>query len=222
MSSAFDTVVLDIDGTLVDSNYQHAVAWFRAFRRFDVTPSVWRIHRAIGMGGDRLVGEVAGDEVEDEHGDEIRTAWEEEFAPYLPEIRPVDGARALLEHLHERGCVIVLASSGKSAHVDHYLDLLDARPLADAWTTSADAEQTKPAPDLVTTALDRVGHGAAVMVGDSTWDVVAARTIGLDTHCLLTGGFSAAELAEAGAVAVHENLDALWSTLDPLLTSRRR
>ncbi len=221
MSSSFDTVVLDVDGTLVDSNYQHAMSWFKAFRRFDVTPSLWRIHRALGMGGDKLVTEVAGDEVEQRHGDGLRTAWEEELGAYLPEICAVHGARRLLERLHERGCVVVIASSGKSDHVDHYLDLLDARPLADAWTSSADAEQTKPAPDLLTTALDRVDHGNPVMVGDSIWDVISASEIDLNTHCLLTGGFSVAELEKAGAAGVHEDLDALWTTLNPLLMARR-
>ena len=215
---AAHTVVLDVDGTLVDSNYQHSVAWFRAFRRHGVTPSVWRIHRAIGMGGDRLVAAVAGDEVESRCGDEVRAAWEQEYAPYLPEVCALDGARLLLERLHEHGCTVVLASSGKPDHIEHYLDLLDARRLADTWTTAQDAEQTKPAPDLLTAALERVEvRGSVVTVGDSTWDVLASRELGYDTHCVLTGGFSAAELERAGAVGVHEDLHALWAALEPTL-----
>lgn len=220
MSSSFDTVVLDVDGTLVDTNYQHSVAWFKAFRRHDVTPALWRIHRAIGMGGDRLVAEVAGDDVEQRSGDAIRTAWEEEFEPYLHEVCLLDGAQALLEHLRELGCTVVLASSGKPEHVEHYLDLLNGRRLAHTWTTAEDAENSKPAPDLVRNALAQVDGNRPVMIGDATWDVIAARKLGIDTHCVRTGGVSGAELLEAGAVAVHDDLPALQTALDPHLATR--
>ncbi len=214
-----DTVVLDVDGTLVDTNYHHAVAWFRAFRQHDVTASLWQIHRAIGMGGDRLVAEVAGDEVEHRAGDEIRAAWETEYQPMLHEVALLAGARDLLEHLHGRGCTVVLASSGKPEHVEHYLDLLDGRKFAQTWTTAEDAEQTKPAPDLIGAALEQVDHRRAVMVGDSIWDVVAARELDLDTHCVRTGGFSDDELRKAGAVAVYDDLPGLRSALDELVVS---
>ena len=78
-----DTAIFDVDGTLVDTNYQHALAWYRAFRRYEITPAVWRIHRAIGMGGDNLVTAIAGEDVEKAHGDELRAAWTEEFEPML-------------------------------------------------------------------------------------------------------------------------------------------
>ena len=146
--------------------------------------------------------------------DEVRAAWEQEYAPYLPEVCALDGARLLLERLHEHGCTLVLASSGKPDHIEHYLDLPDARRFADTWTTAQDAEQTKPAPDLLTAALERVEvRGSVVTVGDSTWDVLASRELGYDTHCVLSGGFSAAELERAGAVGVHEDLHALWAAL---------
>ncbi len=209
-----DTAVLDVDGTLVDTNYQHALAWYRAFRRHDITLQLWRIHRTIGMGGDQLVGALAGERVEAEHGDELRAAWAEEFDPMLDELRPFDGAHALLVEIHRRGFKLVLASSGKAEHVDHYLDLLDARDLADAWTTSDDVEQTKPAPDLVEVAVGKVEGARAVMVGDSTWDCVAAGKLHVPTYCLRTGGFSVDELTEAGARRVYESLPALQADLD--------
>src|SRR3954454_14339645 len=127
-----DTAVLDIDGTLVDTNYQHALAWFRAFRRFGVTLPIWRIHRAIGMGGDQLVAAVAGDRFETEHGDDARAAWKEEFDPLLGEVQPFEGVPELLRAIGERGVDVVLASSGAPEHVDAYLDLFDGRSLAKA------------------------------------------------------------------------------------------
>ncbi|MGI8779651.1 MAG: HAD family hydrolase, partial [Solirubrobacteraceae bacterium] len=141
--------VLDIDGTLVDTNYQHAVAWFRAFRRLEVTLPLYRIHRHIGMGGDQLVGALAGDEFEREQGDAVRELEGEHYMELIDEVRPLAGARELLCDLKDRGHVLVLASSAKQHEVDHYLDLLHARDLADGWTTSSDVEQTKPEPDLV-------------------------------------------------------------------------
>src|SRR5882724_8670731 len=118
-----DTAVVDVDGTLVDSNYQHALAWFRAFRHYDITLPVWRLHRAIGMGGDQLVAAVAGDEVEERLGDQLRARWSTEFDPMLDEVQPLIGARELLVELRGYGLTVVLASSGKPEHVDHYLDL---------------------------------------------------------------------------------------------------
>jgi beta-phosphoglucomutase-like phosphatase (HAD superfamily) len=141
-------MILDIDGTLVDTNYHHALAWYRAFRQHGVVLPIWRIHRAIGMGGDQLVEELAGAEVEEEHGDEIRDAEGPLYMTMIEEIEPFEGAKDLLRKLRGRERTIVLASSAKEDEVDHYLDLLEAREVVDAWTTSADVEATKPEPDL--------------------------------------------------------------------------
>ncbi|MGH2985924.1 MAG: HAD family hydrolase [Solirubrobacterales bacterium] len=206
--------ILDVDGTLVDSNYQHAIAWYRAFREHGLTPPVWRVHRHIGMGGDQLVAVVAGQEVERSAGDAIREAEKRLYAELIEEVRPFEGARELIEALKERGHTVVLASSAKEDEVERYLDLLDARELADSWTTSADVERTKPAPDLVSVAMRKAGTLSAVMVGDSTWDIEAARRAELKTIAVLTGGFSEAELLDAGAVAVFESLVDLREALD--------
>jgi HAD superfamily hydrolase (TIGR01549 family) len=205
------TAILDIDGTLVDTNYHHAIAWHRALRGHGHPVAVWRIHRHIGMGGDQIVGALAGEEVEESEGDSIREAEGEAYSELIGEVEPMEGARELIADLREEGHSVVLASSAKADEVDHYLDLLDARELVDAWTTSADVERTKPEPDLVNAALEKGGGGPAVMIGDSVWDVKAASAAGVPTLAVLTGGFSAAELREAGAAEVVESIRELRS-----------
>jgi HAD superfamily hydrolase (TIGR01549 family) len=201
--------ILDIDGTLVDTNYHHAIAWYRAFRQHGEVLPLWRIHRHIGMGGDQLVGSLAGERVEREKGDDIRAAEKALYMALIDEVEPFAGARELIEELKERGHAVVLASSAKPAEVDHYLDQLDARDLVDAWTTSGDVKATKPQPDLVIAAMEKAGTDDAVMVGDSTWDCKAAERAGIETIAVLTGGFSESELREAGAVAVFGSIDEL-------------
>src|SRR3954469_18553066 len=118
--------ILDVDGTLVDTNYHHALAWYRAFIQSDIELPVWRIHRAIGMGGDQLVPALAGEEAEKENGDEIRAAEKGRHLAMINEVRPLPNARRFIEVLKADGHPVVLASSAKKREVDHYLDLLDA------------------------------------------------------------------------------------------------
>jgi HAD superfamily hydrolase (TIGR01509 family) len=205
--------ILDIDGTLVDSNYQHALAWYRALREHGHVLPIWRIHRHIGMGGDQLVKALCGEEAEERDGDAIRDAEGRHYFAMIDEVEPLEGARELIVDLKESGHRVVLASSAKPEEVDHYLDLLDARDLADDWTSAGDVEQTKPAPDLVQTAIEKIGGGPAVMVGDSTWDCEAARRAGVQTIAVLTGGFSEAELRSAGAIAVFGSIGELRERL---------
>ena len=206
--------ILDIDGTLVDTNYHHALAWYRAFRRHGVVAPVWRIHRHIGMGGDHLIEAVVGEKIENERGDDIRASEKELYQELIDEVVPFDGARLLIEELKRRRHSVVLASSAKQEELDHYLDLLDARELVDGWTSSADVEATKPEPDLVRAALDKASQDDAFMIGDSTFDCIAAGRAGVATLAVLTGGFSEQELLEAGAVSVFESVDALRAGLD--------
>jgi HAD superfamily hydrolase (TIGR01509 family) len=210
------TAVLDIDGTLVDTNYHHAIAWFRAFAHCGVVLPIWRIHRHIGMGGDQVVTALCGEDIEVRLGDDIRHAEGDEYAQLIGEVRTMAGSRELIESLKERGHVVVLASSAKEDEVEAYLDMLDAREIADAWTTSADVESTKPAPDLVHAAMARVdGDPAdAVMVGDTPWDVRAAAGADVPTLAVVTGGFSESELREAGAAGVYESVSELRDRLD--------
>jgi HAD superfamily hydrolase (TIGR01509 family) len=208
------TAILDIDGTLVDTNYQHALAWHRALRAHGHIVQVWEVHRRIGMGGDQIIASLLGQEVEDREGEEIRAAEGAAYGEMIGEVEPMDGARGLLEDLHGEGSRVILASSAKEEEVDHYLDLLDARDLVDDWTTAADVENTKTDPDLVQTALAKAGgEGPAVMVGDSTWDVKAANSAGIPTLAVLTGGFSEAELREAGAAEVVRSIAKLREDL---------
>lgn len=175
---------------------------------------IWRIHRHIGMGGDQMLPALAGEEVARERGEDIRSAEKALYLAMIEEVEPFEGARGLMTDLKQRGHPVILASSAKQSELDHYLDLLDAREVADDWTSSADVEATKPEPDLVKAALEKAGTDDAVMVGDTTWDVEAAGRAGVETVAILTGGFSEAELREAGAAAVHDSIVELRERLD--------
>ena len=209
--------ILDIDGTLVDTNYHHTLAWYRAFRHHGIVLANWRIHRHIGMGGDKMVAALTDEQTEREQGDAIRAAEGVLYAQLIDEVETMEGSRELIEELKRRDHKVVFASSAKDGEVDHYLDLLDARELADGWTTSADVEATKPDPDLVKAALDAVGASSgddAVLIGDTPWDVKAAAAAGVRTLAVRTGGFGHDELAEAGALGVCESVEQLRRTLD--------
>jgi HAD superfamily hydrolase (TIGR01549 family) len=217
MTARATAAILDVDGTLVDTNYHHAIAWYRAFRAVGLTPPIWRIHRHIGMGGDQLVAAVAGEGAERCEGDAIRDAESEIYASLIEEVQPLDGARELIADLKDRADSVVLASSAKQPELEHYLDLLDARDLADDWTTSADVEATKPQPDLIHAAMDKANADSGLMIGDSTWDCEAAARADLASVAILTGGFSEQELRAAGASDVFEGLNELRSNLDAVL-----
>ncbi|HET6287965.1 MAG TPA: HAD family hydrolase [Amycolatopsis sp.] len=209
--------VLDVDGTLVDTNYQHALAWYRALRRVGEIYPVWRLHRLIGMGGDQLVTALGGADLERRVGDRARELQGEETDKLLEEMALLPGARDLLLTIKERGHRLVLASSGRQRHVDVYLDKLDARDIVDDWTTSADVDASKPAPDLLHTALQKIGappDAPAVMIGDSVWDVKAARKAGMPAIVVRSGGFGDDELLEAGASALYDTPADLTKNLD--------
>ena len=204
--------LLDVDGTLIDANYQHALAWYRAFRRHGIVLPVWRIHRHVGMGGDQLVPALVGERVDEEKGDDIRDTRDELYAELIDEVEPFDGAAELIAELGERGRTVVLASSSPDDEIQHYLELL-GDPGVD-HTTNDDVEATKPEPDLVKAALAKAGTDDAVMVGDTPWDIEAARKAGLETVCVISGGFSERELRDAGAAAVFESVEELRKRLD--------
>lgn len=213
-----DTVLLDIDGTLVDSTYLHAHAWMRAFQGIGESPPWFRVHRAIGMGGDKLVGHVLGDRAEEEHGDALRSRWSEEYAAMLGELPAFPGATDLARRLKEQGLRVALASSGEPQFTDKALEVLGlSEDEVDAVTSADDVDDSKPDPDLLDVALSRAGGRHGVLVGDTTWDVAAAQRSGMPCVAVLTGGFCEAELRSAGAAEVVESVADLlehdWSQL---------
>jgi len=210
-------VILDVDGTLVDTNFHHAIAWYRAFRQHGIVLPIWRIHRSIGMGGDQLVPSLTDEKTEEEQGEDIRSAEKALYMALIEEVEPFAESRELIEDLKGRGHAVILASSAKADEIDFYLDLLDARELADGWTSSADVENTKPEPDLVHAAVEKAGGGPAVMIGDTTWDCKAAAAASVETIAVRTGGFSAEELREAGARSVWDSVAELRGRLDEAL-----
>jgi HAD superfamily hydrolase (TIGR01549 family) len=217
MSAQMDTVVLDVDGTLLDSNYHHAIAWSRAFEHAGVTVPLWRIHRAIGMGGDKLVAAAAGDQVESDHGDAVRDRWEQEYDELIEETKLLPGAKKLLQVLKERGIQVALASSSIPKHAKHAFDLLEADDLADTATTAEDVEESKPDPELVEEALSRLDSDQACVIGDSVYDVEAAQRSGVPAYGVLTGGYGRAELEQAGAAGVYDDVQDLLDHIDDWL-----
>lgn len=209
--------ILDVDGTLVDNNYQHALAWHHALRRLDILVPLWKVHRAVGIGGDKIVVELAGEEAEAEHGDEAREHESEIFDSMIEEVIGVEGATEFVRALKGRGNAVFAASSGSADDIERFIELLELGDLLDGVVTSDDVDASKPEPDLVHAALEKAGGGPAVMVGDTNWDVAAAERAGLETICVLTGGFGESVLREAGAAAVYESVDELRRQLDSSL-----
>jgi HAD superfamily hydrolase (TIGR01549 family) len=200
------TAIFDIDGTLVDTNYQHALAWYRAFRQNGVVMPVWLIHRAIGIGSDRVVEMLAGEQIEQELGETLRAAVDQLYTEMVDEVEPMKDAHELLRDLKRAGHAVILASSAEAKEAERYIELLDAEEFVDGYTTSADVKASKPEPDIVNAAIEKAGGGAAVMIGDSTWDCKAATRAKLPSIGVLTGGFSDQELTEAGATIVFDSV----------------
>jgi HAD superfamily hydrolase (TIGR01549 family) len=196
-------VLFDLDGTLIDSTYHHALAWHRAFHGLGVAVPLYRIHRAVGMGGDKLVAQVAGDGVEERLGDRLRAQWREQYVGLKDEVVPLAGATELVRRTGDAGFRVAVASSGDPEFAAEAVAMLGIGDHLAALTTSEDVEGSKPEPDLVSETLRRLpGVTHAVLVGDTPYDVTAARRGGIGCVGLLAGGYSEAELLEAGAALV--------------------
>ncbi|MBC9734784.1 HAD family hydrolase [Nocardioides marmotae] len=218
-SSRPDTVVLDLDGTLVDSVYVHVGCWRAAFRDVGVDVASYRLHRAIGMGGDKLVAEVTNESVERSVGDDVRARHAHHFDERFGEVVALEGAEDLLAALRGAGLQVVLASSGERALTDRLLDLVPGTSAIRSTLAGDEAEASKPAPDLLAASLERVGAKRAFAVGDTVWDAEAARAAGAAFVGVLTGGITEAELRDAGAVAVVAGPHELAARLDEVLSA---
>ena len=210
--------MLDVDGTLVDSNYLHVVAWQGAFADHGHRVASWEIHRAVGMGADKLVPALLGDAAAAEIGAAVTAEHDTRFRRVIADVEPLPGARDLLSALKRRGLTVLLGSSAAAEEVDHYLRLLDATELVDHVTTAADVDRTKPDPDLIQTAIDQAGVPAVAMIGDTVWDCRAAAALDLRMLGLLCGGTSEGELRSAGAHSVHRDPAELVPQLDVVLS----
>jgi HAD superfamily hydrolase (TIGR01549 family) len=196
-------VLLDVDGTLVDSNYFHAIAWFRAFRQHDVTITFNEIHRLIGMGADQMLERLVPDEDQKPYED----AWQRNFIELRDEIPATPGACDLVRTLKVRGLTTVYATSGKPDDVEALRKVIGADEYVDHAINSSEVEASKPASDIFELAMQcaEVTADRAMVIGDTVWDVEAAAACGLRCITVRTGGISEAELREAGAIAVYDS-----------------
>jgi HAD superfamily hydrolase (TIGR01509 family) len=208
-------VLFDADGTLVDSNYHHVHAWYRAFSDIGFPVEAWRIHRSIGMDGATLVGTLA-EGADDGARAQAKDLHSRYYKETMPLLRPLPGARALLEAVEKLGVQAVLATSAPEDELAVLRDVLDSDHLVSATTSSADVDTAKPRPDIIKVALDhaRVDPAHAVFVGDAVWDVEACKRADVVTIALLSGGVSKCELEEAGAHQVFEDALDLCQHLD--------
>jgi HAD superfamily hydrolase (TIGR01509 family) len=203
MADVHPGVLFDVDGTLVDTNYLHTLAWSRAFAEVGRWAPMNAIHRLVGMGGDQLVPTLFGEP--DPVAEQARARH---YEPLMAEVRPFPGATELLRALHDEGLAVVLATSSPKDEFERVVELLGAADAVDAHTTTDDVSSSKPSPDIFRAALaaGRVDPERALVVGDSVWDVRAARAAGLGCLGVETGGFSRHELAEEGALHVYRNV----------------
>lgn len=213
--TARPAVLFDIDGTLVDSNYLHVHAWYRAFHDVGLAVDAWRIHRSIGMDGSTLLATLA-----DDADDDTRSRAKELHSRYYKEtaglLRPLPGARDLLDRVKALGLQVILATSAPEDELEILRKVLDRDDIIDAMTSSKDVDTAKPQPDIIEVALDRAGvdAGHAVFVGDAVWDVEACERAGVPTIAVLSGGLSRGELENAGAKAIFEDARDLCEHLD--------
>ncbi len=214
-----EAVLIDVDGTLIDSNLLHSLAWQRAFRRLGRQEEGSRVLHLIGMGGDKLAPEVLGDDA----GDEVQRAkelWTEEFSAkgLGDHVEPLPGAIELLRELKRRSIRTALASSGEQQDIEQSVERLGGRAGFTELVTSADVRATKPEPDIFALALERLGKPeSALVIGDTVYDVEAAAALGLPCVTVLSGGIERAVLEKAGAAAVYRDTAEILADLDAVL-----
>ncbi|TDC50662.1 HAD family hydrolase [Micromonospora sp. KC207] len=208
-------VLFDVDGTLVDTTYLHTVSWWEALRQADQPVPMAAIHRAIGMGSDKILGHLLGPERDRSADGRLRDAHSSLYGEYWERLTPLPRAADLLRACAGRGLRVVLATSAPAHEVGALRRALDADDVIASVTCAADADHSKPAPDILVAALEQSGLNASrvVFVGDSVWDVAAAGKLDIPCVGLTCGGTSRGELAGAGAVAVYDDPAALLGAL---------
>jgi HAD superfamily hydrolase (TIGR01509 family) len=212
-----DTAVLfDLDGTLVDTNYLHALAWRRAFLAAGRNVPTSELHRRVGMGSDLLIADVLGDAAAADLGEKISAARQRFFDELGSEALPFDGARELMAAVRSRGALVVLASSAGQQDLAILLKALDATDVVDEIVSGGDVDDAKPRPDVFLSAMQKVNLGPdqCVALGDTVWDIAAARRSGIGCVCVRSGGSTRQELLDAGALAVYDDAAALLGELD--------
>src|SRR2546421_10861037 len=209
-------VLFDVDGTLVDTTYLHAVTWWEALRQGDHDVPMWTIHRAIGMGSDKILDALLGEDRDRDEDQKLADAHAALYSTYWDRLRPLPGAADLLRACRSSGRKVVLASSASERELRALRRALDADEVIDVATSASDAKESKPAPDILGVALDRAGLAASqvVLVGDSVWDVRAAARLDIPCVGVTCGGTSAEELTRAGAVAGYQDPADLLSPPD--------
>lgn len=216
-------ILFDIDGTLVDSNDAHVAAWQQAFAAEGYAFSRSAIHAQVGKGGDNLIPSLLPDAEEELEG-RLSSAESETFRrDFLARVEPFPGVQDVLKRMVERGHTIVFASSASRAEVDHYVELLDADGLLSGTTSKDDVASSKPCPDIFAAALELTGCSAegAVVIGDTPYDIIAARRAGIDAIAVLSGGFEEEELRLSDPVAIYANLAELDANYERSLLARR-
>ena len=204
-------VLLDVDGTLVDTNYLHTLAWSRAFGDVGEWAPMNAIHRLIGMGGDQLIPQLLGHDCE-----EVAARRTVRYGELIGEAKAFPSAAELIYRVHELGVSVVLATSSPKNELDILIDLLGVRDVLDGVTSADDVENSKPDPEVFAKAME-IGSAdprKTVAVGDSVWDVEAADAAGIPCIGIESGGFSRHELSEAGAIAVYRDVAQLHNQLD--------
>jgi HAD superfamily hydrolase (TIGR01509 family) len=224
MTKPVSGVLFDVDGTLVDTVHLHTVAWWQALRQHGHDVPMAHIHRSIGMGSDRILDELLGPERDHARDGALAAAHASLVAVHRPALRRLPGARRLLRECAGRGLRVVLATSASRPELEALLHCLDADAWLSAVTSADDAEQSKPAPDIIQVALERSGLSAeeVVFVGDSVWDVRAAGRLSIPCIGVTSGGICAAELLDEGAAVVYEHPRDLLDHLDEALTAAFR
>lgn len=208
-------VLFDIDGTLVDTNFLHVDAWLRACADVGHPVDAWRVHRAIGMDSSKLLETLLGDDAE-RLGDDVKERHQVHYAAQRERMRRFAGSQELLHELAGRGLQVVLATSAPQEEYDMIIEVLDPGDSVSEVTTAEDVEAAKPAPDVIEVALQKAGVRPedAVMVGDAAWDAQSCVKAGVRCIGVLSGGYGASELRDAGAVAVYDDVAELLRRLD--------